>query len=234
LIGAMEGSMPFQGFGPQALPFFKALAFHQTKEWFEANRETYESAVRAPMGDLAEETTARLETAKIPIKGDRRSSLFRVHRDVRFSKNKDPYKTNAGVALTRTGSKSDPGVLYFHLSPEECFFAAGFHMPDPHELARLRAAAVRRAKVFKHMTSKLAKKGLSLSDEDALKRPARGLEAIDDPEIALAARLRSFICLRPVSETQIHKPSLLDDFCAFASDSLPLLRWGWDALTDSR
>ena len=120
--------MAFQGFAPQALPFFKALAFHQTREWFEENRETYETAVRAPMGDLAEETAARLAKAKIPIKGDRKSSLFRIHRDVRFSKNKDPYKTNAGVALTRSGSKNDPGVLYFHLSPEECFFAAGFHI----------------------------------------------------------------------------------------------------------
>ena len=52
--------MAFQGFGPQALPFFKALAFHQSKEWFEENRETYETAVKAPMGDLVEEVAARL------------------------------------------------------------------------------------------------------------------------------------------------------------------------------
>ena len=226
--------MPFQGFGLEALPFFKALAFHQSKEWFEANREIYESAVRAPLGDLVEETTARLARAKIPIKGDRKSSLFRIHRDVRFSKNKDPYKTNAGVALTRSGEKRDPGVLYFHLSPEECFFAAGFHMPDPHELAKLRAAAVRAPKAFKQMTAKLARRGLALSDEDALKRSPRGLEDIDDPEIDLAARLRSFICLRPAPEARIYQPSLVDDFCAFASDSLPLLEWGWDALADSR
>src|SRR5271166_4195362 len=155
--------MTFQGFPPQALPFFKALAFHQTKEWFEQNRETYESAVKAPLGDLVDDAAARLAKAKIPIKGDRKSSLFRIHRDVRFSKNKDPYKTNAGAALTRTGDKSEPGVLYFHLSPEECFFAAGFHMPEPPELARLRAAAARAPKAFKQMTAKLARTGLALS-----------------------------------------------------------------------
>ena len=226
--------MPFQGFGPNALPFFKALAFHQTKEWFEANREVYEREIKGPMGDLVEDTAARLGKAKIPIKGDRKSSLFRIHRDVRFSHNKEPYKTNAGVALTRTGEKTDPGVLYFHLSPEECFFAAGFHMPDPHELARLRAAAVRSAKAFKQMTGKLAAKDLSLSDESALKRPPRGLEGIDDPQIALAARLKSFICLRPAPEAHIATAGLVDDFCAFASDSLPLLKWGWDALADTR
>ena len=74
--------MSFEGFGPQALPFFKALAFHQTREWFEENRATYETAVKAPLGDLVEETAARLAKAKIPLKGDRKSSLFRIHRDV--------------------------------------------------------------------------------------------------------------------------------------------------------
>ena len=162
--------MGFEGFGPRALPFFKALAFHQTKEWFEENRETYETAIRGPMGDLADEMAARLAKARIPIKGDRKSSLFRIHRDVRFSKNKDPYKTNAGVAMTRSGSKNDPGVLYFHLSPEECFFAAGFHMPGSQELARLRGAAVRTPKAFKQMMAKLAATKLTLRSEDALKR----------------------------------------------------------------
>ena len=154
-----EYAMTFQGFGPEALPFFKALKFHQSREWFEANRATYESAVKGPMGDLVEDVAERLAKAKIPIKGDRKSSVFRIHRDVRFSSNKDPYKTNAGVALTRSGGKSDPGVLYFHLSPEECFFAAGFHLPDPAELGRLRAAAARAPKAFKAMTAKLAKAG---------------------------------------------------------------------------
>jgi uncharacterized protein (TIGR02453 family) len=88
--------MSFQGFGPKALPFFKALKFHQSREWFDGNRETYESAVKGPMGDLVEDVAERLRKAKIPIKGDRKSSSFRIHRDVRFSANKDPYKTHAG------------------------------------------------------------------------------------------------------------------------------------------
>jgi uncharacterized protein (TIGR02453 family) len=226
--------MGFQGFGLNALPFFKALAFHQSKEWFDANRETYENAVKGPMGDLVEDVAQRLAKAKIPITGDRKSSVFRIHRDVRFSKSKDPYKTNAGLALTRSGSKNDPGVLYFHLSPTECFFAAGFHLPDPHELGRLRAAAARDPKAFKQMTAKLRKAGLKLSDGDALKRAPRGFETIDDPEIAAATRLKSMICLRPLAETVIKSPRLADDFCAFAADSLPLLKWGWDALADSR
>jgi uncharacterized protein (TIGR02453 family) len=226
--------MTFAGFGPKALPFFKALKFHQSREWFEANRETYESAVKGPMGDLVEAVAERLRQTKIPIKGDRKSSLFRIHRDVRFSANKDPYKTHAGVVLSRSGNKSDPGLLYFHLSPEECFFAAGFYLPDPIKLARLRAAAARAPKAFKAMTAKLNKARLVLSAEDSLKRAPRGFEAIDDPEIAAATKLKSMICLRPAGEAAIASPALADDFCAFAADALPLLKWGWDALADAR
>jgi uncharacterized protein (TIGR02453 family) len=226
--------MTFAGFGPKALPFFKALKFHQSREWFEANRETYESAVKGPMGDLVEDVAERLRQAKIPIKGDRKSSLFRIHRDVRFSANKDPYKTNSGVVLSRSGNKNDPGLLYFHLSPEECFFAAGFYLPDPDRLARLRAAAARAPKPFKAMVAKLKKAGLALSAEDSLKRAPRGFEAIQDPEIAAATKLKSMICLRPVGEAAIASPALTDEFCAFAADALPLLKWGWDALADAR
>ncbi|MGH6798378.1 MAG: hypothetical protein ACREDI_08350, partial [Roseiarcus sp.] len=75
---------------------------------------------------------------------------------------------------------------------------------------------------------------LSLSAEDSLKRAPRGFEAIDDPEIAAATRLKSMICLRPVAEAAISRPTLVDDFCAFARDALPLLKWGWDALADVR
>jgi uncharacterized protein (TIGR02453 family) len=224
----------FQGFGADALPFFKALAFHQSRDWFEANRETYERAVKGPLGDLVEDVAACLKQAKIPIRGDRKTSLFRIHRDVRFSKSKDLYKTSAGAALTRSGGKNDPGVLYFHLSPKECFFAAGFHLPEPDQLGRLRSAAARAPKAFKAMTAKLKKAGLRLSDEDSLKRAPRGFEAIDDPEIAAAIRLKGLICLRPVAEPAIASSRLAEDFCAFARDALPLLTWGWDALADSR
>jgi len=226
--------MAFAGFGPKALPFFKALAFHQSREWFEANRLTYESAIKGPMGDLVEDVAERLREAKIPIKGERKASLFRIHRDARFSANKDPYKTHCGAVLTRSGAKNHPGLLYFHLSPEECFFAAGFYHPDSDQLARLRAAAAGSPRAFKAMTAKLRKAGLSLSAEDSVKRAPRGFEAIDDPELAAALRLKSMVCLRPAPEAAIASPKLIDDLCAFARDALPLLKWGWDALADSR
>jgi uncharacterized protein (DUF2461 family) len=84
------------------------------------------------------------------------------------------------------------------------------------------------------MTTKLKKAGLALSAEDSLKRARRGFEAIDDPQIEAALRLKSMICRRSVSEATIASPALADDFCAFAADVLPLLKWGWDAIAEVR
>src|SRR5262245_24668270 len=97
----------FTGFGPKALPFFEALKFHQNREGFEENRSLYESDVLAPMVALIDDLTSAFARRKIPLRGDGKRSIFRLNRDVRFSKDKSPYKTHAGAVMTRSGSKKD-------------------------------------------------------------------------------------------------------------------------------
>jgi uncharacterized protein (TIGR02453 family) len=226
--------MPFQGFGPRALPFLKALAFHQTREWFEANRATYESDLKTPMGELVEDLSAAFAKARIPLKGDRKSSLFRIHRDVRFAKDKSPYKTNVGAVMTRLGAKNDPGLFYMHVAVEGCFAAAGFYDPAPETLGRLRGAMTRAPKAWKRTLAKLKESGLAPSTEYALKRNPRGFESVEDGEIAAGLRLKSIVVMRPVAATRLAEPALVDDLSAFARDALPLLAWGWDAIADAR
>ena len=226
--------MTFQGFGPKALPFLKALGFHQTKEWFEANRTTYEDDLKTPMGDLVEDLAAAFAKANIPLKGDRKASLFRINRDVRFAKDKNPYKTNGGAVMTRGGSKNDVGLFYFHVATDGCFAAAGFYEPEPDKLSRLRAAIVRTPQACKTMLAKLAGTGLKLSDEYAMKRPPRGFEDVEDAEIAAVLRLKSLICRRTIPDEQLAKPGLVGELEAFARDVLPLLHFGWSAVIDSR
>ena len=226
--------MSFQGFGPQALPFLKALAFHQSKEWFDANKATYESDLKTPMGDLVEELSAAFGKAKIPLRGDRKSALFRIHRDVRFAKDKSPYKTHIGAVMTRLGGKDDPGLFYVHVAVEGCFTAAGFYDPAPETLAKLRGAMARAPKAWRRTLAKLADKGLAPSIDYALKRNPRGFEGVDDEEVAMGLRLKSIVVLRPVPETRIAGPGLVGDLVGFAKDALPLLAWGWDAVADAR
>jgi len=226
--------MPFQGFSPEAVPFLKALGFHQSKDWFEANRATYEGALREPMAALIEDLSAAFAKAKLPLKGDRKASMFRIHRDVRFSKDKSPYKTNAGCVLTRQGSKNEPGLLYFHVAPEGCFTAAGFYQLEPPQLANVRAAMARDPKAWKRMLAKLAKAELAPSDEYALTRLPRGYETVEDAQLAAGLKLKSIVCVRPIAEARLAKPALIDELVAFAKDALPLLEWGWGAVVEER
>ena len=132
----------FQGFGPKALGFFKALKFHQSKAWFDENRSLYDGEVIEPMVALLDDLTATFAKRKIPLRADGKRAIFRIHRDVRFAKDKSPYKTHAGAVMTRSGGKKDQGLLYIHIDPEGCFVAAGFYMPEAAELLSLRRAIV--------------------------------------------------------------------------------------------
>jgi uncharacterized protein (TIGR02453 family) len=220
----------FKGFGPKALAFFTALKFHQTKEWFEENRALYQSDVVEPMVALLEDLSETFAAAGIPLRAEGKKSLFRIHRDVRFSKDKSPYKTQAGAVMTRSGGKNDPGVLYIHVSPEGCFAAAGFHMPEPLTLAKLRAAIKAKPARFSAIEKALAKAKLGFSDYDKLTRVPRGFEEFKDGPLADAVRMKSFIVQEPLADKLVTSPKLEAAIVDFAKRALPLLQFGWDAI----
>lgn len=170
--------MSFKGFGPQALKFLTALGFHQNKAWFDENRAIYEGELKDPMGDLVEDLSAALAKAKIPLRGDRKKAVFRIHRDTRFSKDKSPYKTNAGFVLNSEGTKNTGGMLYVHVDPKRCFTAAGWYSPEPPTLTALRQAIVKSPKAYLAMEDALAAKKLSFSDEWSLKRLPKGTKTL--------------------------------------------------------
>ena len=226
--------MSFKGFGPDALPFFKALAFHQTREWFEENRGTYETQIKAPFGDLVEDLAAVFAKSGVPLKGDRKASLFRLNRDIRFSKDKSPYKTHAGAVLTRGGAKDDAGLFYIHVAPDECFAAAGFYHPAPDELSAMRRAIARAPAAYQKMSKELERAKVRFREEESLKRLPRGFETIAEPAIAAAVMRKSHVGSKAIDPAKLASPDLLDDLVAFASQALPLLRWGWTAIADER
>jgi uncharacterized protein (TIGR02453 family) len=82
-------------FSKRALGFFRGLARHNEKAWFEAHRDEYEAEVRQPMRDLIEDLDTRFAQFAPEIGGDPKRSMFRINRDIRFSKDKSPYRTSA-------------------------------------------------------------------------------------------------------------------------------------------
>ena len=223
-----EGQFP--GFRPAALAFFRDLTVSNEKTWFQANKPTYELEVVRPMALLVPELAAELARRNVPLTGDVKKSLFRINRDVRFSNNKSPYKTHAGAVWSRDGVKMSPGVLYFHFDPEGSFVAAGFYVPEPPQVAKFRDAQVRRTDEFLAVVAALARQGLSLSREDALKRTPRGFEEYADGPLAVYLKLKSLIVSRPLAVKDVRGPALVTKLADFAATALPLLTFGWAAL----
>ncbi len=220
---------PFEGFPPDAFAFFEEIAAHQDRAWFAANKARYQGAVLSPLASLVAGVTDRLAADGPPLRGDPKGAVFRINRDVRFSRNKDPYKTHAGAILTRDGSKKALGFLYVHLYPAGSFTAAGFFQPEADVLRDLRAWIVRKPEGWHATEAALAKRRLTLSREDALSRPPKGFEAAP-PDVGEALKLKSWVVRRDLSREATMAPSLVDALADLARDAEPLLRFGWSAL----
>ncbi|MCC6735060.1 MAG: TIGR02453 family protein [Bauldia sp.] len=229
----------FRGFGPDAIGFFRALGFHQNREWFQENRALYEEQVKGPTLALVEDLSERFEKAGIPLRGGK-ATLFRINRDVRFSKDKRPYQTHAGAVLTPTGTKDGQGLVYLHIapagtkdwdgSPEGCFMAAGFHQPEPADLTTIRTTIQRDPKAFQALEAKLAKAKLALGTDGQLTRVPRGFEAMKGSPVEGAIRMKSFIVEDPIDEALVTSPKLADRIFTFTERAKPLLDYGWRAL----
>jgi len=216
-----------------AFEFLRGLAANNEKAWFEANRATYESAVREPVAALVASVTTELTRRGVPLEGDPKRSTFRIHRDVRFSRDKRPYKTHVGSVWYRQGSgKGGAGVLYFHLDPAGCFAAAAFYQPDPEVLDCIRERIRVHPDRFLEVEAALAGAGLTLSREDMLTRMPKGFEDLKGAAVEHALRLRSFVVRRPLSARQVGSKGLASAIAGVGADALPLLRFGWDAVDE--
>jgi uncharacterized protein (TIGR02453 family) len=222
-LGGIE-TPPFAGFGPDAFRFLEELAAHQSRDWFLANKARYESEVRSPLGALVVDLSAALAKRNIPLRGNPTTSLFRINRDVRFSKDKSLYKTHAGAVLSRDGRKMEPPILYIHIAAEECFTAAGFYHPEPDALAAIRRTIVDRPSVWRAIAAALDQAGLALSQDDKLVRSPKGFEGVDDPEIADALKLKSFVVRRDLTRQDVGHAALVADLAEFAESAAPLFR----------
>ncbi len=217
----------FTGFVPETLKFLKALGFHQTRQWFDENRDLYVSALKDPMAAYVVALSNAFSARSIPLRGDPARAMFRLNRDIRFSKDKRPYKTNSGCVLTRTGLKGSPGIFYTHISPEGCFFAAGFYHAEPEQLLAVRRLLAAKPAEFAALEKKLSAAGLKLSDDEALTRNPRDYRDVDD-RVAHAIRMKNFVVRQPVEDSLIlDGAKLVTTASNFAAAATPLLEWGW-------
>jgi uncharacterized protein (TIGR02453 family) len=230
---AVAAPREFAGFRPAALTFLRGLRRHNEREWFERNRATYEEEVRAPLAALVEEVDVRLGGVAPEIVGDPKRSLFRIHRDVRFSSDKAPYKTHAacwfyhgdagrgvGSATTAHGGAG----FYFHMEPGRASLGGGIWMPPRPTLDRIRERIDKDpASLARALRAPALRRYGGLAEEAMLARMPRGYDA-EHPGAALL-RHRSFTVGRALTERELFSPRLPDLLARDYARILPLVRW---------
>ena len=221
--------MPFT---KRSLTFFRQLARNNEKSWFEAHRDEYENEVRAPMRELIEELDTRFAEFAPEIGGDTKRSMFRINRDIRFSKDKSPYKTHAAAwfhhrnASRSVGAEADAGSAgyYFHLEPGgKSLLGAGLWMPPRPQLNKLREAIAEDPRGFEKMVRTIPSRFDGLDDEAALKRMPRGYP--EDHPAAKWLKFQSFTTGRGLTDAQVTSASLADFLSKEFEAILPLVRW---------
>ena len=204
--------------------FFRDLSKNNDRDWFLRNKPRYERDVKEPLLQFISDFGPHLRRINPHLVADPRpvgGSLFRIHRDVRFSPDKSPYKTHAGVRFPHEESKNvhAPGY-YLHLEPGEIFAAAGIWHPDPVTLKKVRDCVVADPSGWKRATSQTLRGKCSLGG-DSLKKVPRGY----DPDHPLAEDLKrkDFIAYIPFTEADACAGDFLKRFGTACVSMKPLL-----------
>jgi uncharacterized protein (TIGR02453 family) len=134
-------------FKPDYLQFFKDLAANNNRDWFQANKLRYEASVKKPFEAFIADLITEIKKHDKSINITPSEAIFRINRDVRFSKDKIPYKLNASAVVSRDGRKTDGASgVYVELGPEKFAMAGGIYMPDKEKLLNIRDGIARNPK----------------------------------------------------------------------------------------
>ncbi len=120
------------------LQFFDELNQNNNKEWFDTNRTTYEKEVKNPFKDFVAHVNQHVRMTNPSFTDNTSKLIFRINKDIRFSKDKSPYKTNVAAVFSRTGTKDMLPGFYVHLGNGEMFAGGGMYMVDKEQLRQIR------------------------------------------------------------------------------------------------
>ncbi len=219
-------------FTKQTFNFLSALAVNNKREWFDAHRQDYEDVVRIPaldfISDMADEMPAISPHFRaLPKKAG--GSLMRIHRDIRFGKDKTPYKTNIGIQFRHEVGKDihAPGY-YVHIEPDGCFVGIGLWRPDTDALFKIREAIVQDGDAWvAARDDKIFRKHFSL-EGDALANAPRGF-AKDHPLVEDLKR-KDFIGLAALSDASVTSKNFRPHVVDLFKQATPCMRFLCKAL----
>jgi uncharacterized protein (TIGR02453 family) len=233
----------FTGFRPEAIQFLVDLAENNDRSWFQPRKAEFEQLLKEPLEALIAALAERFEARSIPLRADPAKSPFRIYRDVRFSKDKSPYKTHLGASfpwigegpLDRRGDDGGPRSHtanvhstggYFHLQPGEIYVGGGIWHPEKPWIDAFRRRVVDEPARIRALVDEPGFKkmfGSVSSDGHSLQRVPTGF-APDHPEAELL-KLKDVVFGRRLSDKDAMSPSLPDLVADTFATALPVMRY---------
>lgn len=188
------------------LQFLKQLKKNNNKEWFDANRKQYETA-KTDFTSFIQNVLDEFSKTDTSLSSlSAKECMFRINRDIRFSKDKSPYKINFGASINTGGKKSFKAGYYLHIEPGNSFVGGGLYDPFPDLLKKVRQEIDYNfdefKKIINHKKFKIVyRKGLSTDNEMSLSRPPKGYDE-NNPAIEFL-KLKSVIAITPLTDEQL-------------------------------
>jgi uncharacterized protein (TIGR02453 family) len=203
--------------------FLKELVENNNREWFQANKERYEDA-RENVVAFAGEWIKRLHKIDPGIDDalDAKKCVMRIYRDIRFSKNKTPYKNNFGVSVPSKGLKGGRAEYYLHITPGSSFIAGGYWMPEADHLKAIRQEIDYNARDLKNIIDDAAFKALfgEFRKQEQLKTVPREYSA-DNENIELL-KLKSFVAFHNLKDEELSGKDAVESVTEMCSKIYPL------------
>jgi uncharacterized protein (TIGR02453 family) len=206
---------PFDGFKPDALQFLADLAANNDRSWFKPRKADYERLIKEPLEALCVVLADRFDKAHLPLQADPKRSPFRIHRDVRFSKDKSPYKTAQGAEFPWNDSPGDElrprGAVggYFHLEPGNIFVGGGMWHPERARLAAFREKVERDpSAVFRAIENERFSSVFGSVTGEELTRNPKGFPT--DHPYGHLLRLKDVVFSRRLSDHDVYSAKLPD------------------------
>ena len=217
------------------LKFLKDLKKNNNKSWFDAHRKEYEAA-KADFANFIQQVIDQHGKKDVSIKNlVAKDCMFRINRDIRFSKDKSPYKTNFGASINKGGRKAfNSAGYYFHLEPTQCFAGGGIYMPMPDDLKKVRQEVDYSFAEFKKIIASKKFKSvygdLSKDAEFMLSRVPKGYEP-DNPA-AEYLKLKSYIAMVNIKDAELTSKNLQKKILEAFDALQPLINFINEALEE--
>lgn len=213
-------------FTPRSFELLAELEANNEKAWYDEHRHEFQDSLREPFAGVLEQVTERLEDTDVPLAGGAKT-MFRQHRDIRFSKDKSPYSTHVSGVLTPSGTKAEKaGLVYVHLDSSGGMIACGFYQLKAADLAPLRDRILDRPVEFASVLKDLSDADLSLSDTDKLVTMPRGYGQYEHHQYADYLKLKSFVVQVSVGKGAWIEGDMVDCIVEYAKNCASLLAFG--------